>query len=55
MINPAAAQRKNRFSTSLQTRMILLVCLLSLSLTLVAGGMYTFMIDALANSQLLIT
>lgn len=52
MINPAAAQRKNRFSTSLQARMILLVCLLALTLTLVAGGMYTLMIGEVLKNQI---
>lgn len=38
--------------TSLQTRMILLVCLLVLSLTLVAGGMYTAMIGDVLEEQI---
>ena len=37
---------------SLQTRMILLVCLLAVLLTLVAGGMYTIMIGEVLEEQI---
>lgn len=43
---------RKRFSASLQTRIILLVCLLVLSLTLVAGGMYTSMISDVLEEQI---
>lgn len=43
---------RHRFSISLQNRMILLVCLLVLSLTLVAGGMYTAMIGEVLEEQI---
>ena len=38
----------------LQTRMILLVCLLVLTLTLVAGGMYTAMIGEILEEKITI-
>lgn len=43
---------RNRFTANLQTRIILLVCLLVLSLTLVAGGVYTSMIDDVLEEQI---
>lgn len=44
--------RQRHLTTSLKTRMILLVCLLVLSLTLVAGGMYTAMIGDVLEEQI---
>ena len=52
MIDPTLDLRRKRFSTNLQTRMILLVCLLVLSLTLAAGGMYTAMIGNVLEEQI---
>ncbi len=46
-------KRQLRYRTlNLKTRMILLVCLLVLSLTLVAGGMYTAMIGYVLEEQI---
>ena len=42
----------NRFSANLKARMILLVCLLVLTLTLVAGGMYTVTIGEVLEEQI---
>lgn len=44
--------RYRKISISLQTQMILLVCLLVLSLTLIAGGMYTAMIGEALEEQI---
>ncbi len=44
--------RRHHLTTSLKTRMILLVCLLVLSLTLMAGGMYTAMIGEVLEEQI---
>ena len=44
--------RRHHLTTSLKTRMILLVCLLVLSLTLMAGGMYTAMIGKVLEEQI---
>ncbi|MFK5925567.1 MAG: sensor histidine kinase [Desulfuromusa sp.] len=52
MTESSTGNRPSKFSTSLQTRMILLVCLLVLSLTLVAGGMYTVMIGDVLKEQI---
>lgn len=52
MIDYSDKLTRNRFSTSLQTRIILLVCLLVLTLTLVAGGVYTSMIDDVLEEQI---
>ena len=47
-----AKPQQSRLSLNLQTRMILLVCLLALLLTLVAGGMYTVMIGEVLEEQI---
>jgi len=52
MSEPSINPKNKRFSTSLQTRIILLVCLLVLTLTLVAGGVYTSMIDDVLEEQI---
>ncbi len=52
MIDNSFKQPRKKFPTNLQTRMILLVCLLVLSLTLVAGGMYTAMIGDVLGEQI---
>jgi len=51
MQNMAPEQRR-KTPISLQTQMILLVCLLVLSLTLIAGGMYTAMIGEALEEQI---
>ena len=48
MITRAKRKLLERHPASLKTRMILLVCLLVLSLTLVSGGMYTAMIGEIS-------
>lgn len=52
MIDPSIKLKRRRFSTSLQTRIIILVCLLVLSLTLIAGGVYTSMINNVLEEQI---
>ena len=52
MTNISTKLRLRHAATSLKTRMILLVCLLVLSLTLVAGGMYTAMIGEVLEEQI---
>ena len=52
MINLAKRKGLRSQPTSLKTRMILLVCLLVLSLTLVAGGMYTAMIGEILEEKI---
>ena len=52
MLDNTFKQPRKKVSTNLQTRMILLVCLLVLSLTLVAGGMYTAMIGDVLGEQI---
>ncbi|HEY5672916.1 MAG TPA: sensor histidine kinase [Malonomonas sp.] len=52
MMKSLSDPQKTRFSLNLQTRMILLVCLLALLLTLVAGGMYTLMIGEVLEEQI---
>ncbi len=47
-----SVKKYRRISISLQTQMILLVCLLVLSLTLIAGGMYTAMIGEAIEEQI---
>ncbi len=47
-----SVERYCRTPVSLQTQMILLVCLLVLSLTLIAGGMYTAMIGEALEEQI---
>jgi len=44
--------RRQHLTASLKTRMILLVCLLVLSLTLMSGGMYTAMIGKVLEGQI---
>jgi len=51
MQNTAPEQRR-KTPISLQTQMILLVCLLVLSLTLIAGGLYTAMIGGALEEQI---
>jgi len=51
MRNSSPDQRR-KTPVSLQTQMILLVCLLVLSLTLIAGGMYTAMIGEALEEQI---
>jgi len=45
-------RQRHSYPTTLKTRMILLVCLLVFSLTLVAGGMYTAMIGEVMEAQI---
>lgn len=52
MINLANRSGLRGQPTSLKTRMILLVCLLVLSLTLVSGGMYTAMIGEILEEKI---
>lgn len=52
MVEFADTPAKRGLSLNLKTRMILLVCLLALLLTLVAGGIYTAMISELLEEQL---
>ena len=52
MIGMTNKIRRQHLPTSLKTRMILLVCLLVLSLTLMAGGMYTAMIGKVLEEQI---
>jgi len=52
MMHKKSAQRRRKATVSLQTQMILLVCLLVLSLTLIAGGMYTAMIGEALEEQI---
>ncbi|MBN1957824.1 MAG: sensor histidine kinase [Desulfuromonadales bacterium] len=52
MLEATQNPHKKRFAANLQTRLILLVCLLVLSLTLVAGGMYTTMIGRVLEEQI---
>ena len=47
-----ASKKSGGWSLNLKTRMILLVCLLALLLTLVAGGIYTAMIGEVLEEQL---
>lgn len=51
-MNDTIQIKPRRFSTNLQTRIILLVCLLVLSLTLIAGGIYTSMISTVLEEQI---
>jgi len=48
----SSPDRRHKTPVSLQTQMILLVCLLVLSLTLIAGGMYTAMIGEALEEQI---
>ncbi len=52
MITRAKRKLLERPPASLKTRMILLVCLLVLSLTLVSGGMYTAMIGEILEEKI---
>ncbi len=52
MMDNSFKQTRPKIPVNLQTRMILLVCLLVLSLTLVAGGMYTTMIGDVLEEQI---
>ena len=52
MDDNASKRHWAKFPTSLKTRMILLVCLLVLSLILVAGGLYTAMIAEVLEEQI---
>jgi len=52
MITRAKRKLLERTPASLKTRMILLVCLLVLSLTLVSGGMYTAMIGEILEEKI---
>lgn len=52
MITRTKRKLLDRQPASLKTRMILLVCLLVLSLTLVAGGMYTAMISEILEEKI---
>jgi len=52
MITRAKRKLLERHPASLKTRMILLVCLLVLSLTLVSGGMYTAMIGEILEEKI---